>query len=137
MVSRPPPRPSLLNSLELDGMAIDKLRRRNRVALGVRAPQDLAINKEVPFSFLKNAPFSYGKSALEVPCHPKFEILPTSLLTNVSTFNDTFHSSSQGNAVAPPPTPSPTRTSVHPLLYIEYTVLQGAKLQQDSMITIT
>ena len=37
------------------------------MALGARAPQNFAINKEVPYS-IKNAPFFFRKSALEVSC---------------------------------------------------------------------
>ena len=49
--------------------------------LGARAPQDFAVNKEVPFLFLENARVYFGKkcpqSVMSLP--PKFEMLPTSL----------------------------------------------------------
>ena len=44
---------------------------------GSCAPQDFAINKEVIFPCVENAPFLQGKSALRHV--PKFEMLPTSL----------------------------------------------------------
>ena len=46
---------------------------------GGTCPQDFAINKEVPFLFLESAPFFLRKSALEVWCPSKFEMLPTAL----------------------------------------------------------
>ena len=39
----------------------NKHRRRNRACVRARAPQDFAINKEVPFSFLESAPFFLRK----------------------------------------------------------------------------
>ena len=41
-------------------------------------PQDFAINKEVPFFILENAPFSKER-VLSKRRAPKFEMLPTSL----------------------------------------------------------
>ena len=43
---------------------------------GARAPQDFAINKEVPFSFLENAPFFLRKKCPRSVVAPKFEMLP-------------------------------------------------------------
>ena len=54
-------------------------RRRNRGGTGGTCPQEFAINKEVPFLYVGNAPFLKEKGVLKVSCHPKFEMLPTSL----------------------------------------------------------
>ena len=54
-------------------------RRRNRGALGARAPQSFSINKEVPFSCLEHAPFFLRKIVPSKCRAPKFEMLPTSL----------------------------------------------------------
>ena len=48
-------------------------------ALGVRAPQDFAINKEVPFLFSENFPCFLRKNCPRSVVPPKFEMLPTSL----------------------------------------------------------
>ena len=54
-------------------------RRSNRGALGARAPQDFAINKEVPLPLLENAPFFLRKTVASKCRAPKFGMLPTSL----------------------------------------------------------
>ena len=46
-------------------------------------PQDFAINKEVPFSFIENAPFILRIPVPSKCCAPKFEMLPTSLTKGV------------------------------------------------------
>ena len=46
---------------------------------GHLAPQDFAMNKEVPFSFLENAPFFLRKTVPSKRRASKFEMLPTSL----------------------------------------------------------
>ena len=47
----------------------DRQRRRNRGgALGPHAPQDFAINKEIPFSFSENAPF-FLRNKVPSKCH--------------------------------------------------------------------
>ena len=49
-------------------------------------PQDFAINKEVSFLCLENAPFLTGKNSLEVLCPFKFEMLPMSLFSLIISF---------------------------------------------------
>ena len=66
----------LMMLIEVDRMTC-KHRRRNWGALGARAPQE--INKEVPFSILKNPPFFFRKKCPRSAVPPKFEVLPTSL----------------------------------------------------------
>ena len=49
---------------------------------GGTCPKDVAVNKEVPFLFLENAPFFLRKEYPRIVVPPKFEILPTSQLFN-------------------------------------------------------
>ena len=53
-------------------------RHRSWRALRACVPQDFEINKEVPYSFLENAPFFLRKKCLQNVVPPKFEMLPTS-----------------------------------------------------------
>ncbi len=57
-----------------------QLHRRRKMGDWGHVPlQDFAMNKEVPFLFKKCPLFLEEKSALEVSCPSKFEMLPTSL----------------------------------------------------------
>ena len=57
---------------------------------GGTCPQDFAINIEVLFSFLENAPF-YLRCNVPSKCRaPKFEMLPTSLFDSALAHHDTY-----------------------------------------------
>ena len=54
-------------NLNKDHFVTFVLRRRNRGALGARAPQDFAIIKEVPFSFSESTPF-FSRKKVSLKC---------------------------------------------------------------------
>ena len=57
---------------------------------GGACPQDFAIDKEVSFLFLENAPFLLRKKCPRGVVSPKFEMLPTSLTQSSSFFKEYY-----------------------------------------------